>query len=62
MPLFPNKPVLSFKEIHILAPKLLSLISGRVLLVAEKICAFVGWRGGERVNEVSLNQLSSFPF
>ena len=28
MPLFHNKSVLSFKEIHILAPKLLSLISG----------------------------------
>ena len=69
MPLFHNKWVLSFKVIHILAPKVLSLISGESADISrpcpnwwQRICAFVGQQGGERVNEVSLNQLSSFPF
>ena len=42
MPLFHNKWVLSFKEIHILAPKVLSLISGESANISRPCCNW--WR------------------
>ena len=43
MPLFHDKWVLSFKEIHILAPKLLSLISGESADISRP-CSNWWWR------------------